>query len=279
MQRLIERSVFSDRMVFVRAVHNAKWMSELELQVYDSWFNPIVSALPTVVPDGFIYLRAKPETCLTRLGRRSRSEETGVSLDYLEQLHQMHEDWLRHPDAMYANKQELLRKEGLERLHRLPDSNMQQYPTGFAGSELGQLLQVDSLNIQSLSQSLYSQGLDVLSAPPGLEQQVYFLDRTHQEWLHPSANRIPVLVLDYDQDLDLENDASSRQAYAKHISDYFAWVKQLQQKRSSWQQQLLLEAERDTGLVMPRVRGAMPSQRDIMQELRQKQQELRMASV
>jgi hypothetical protein len=28
-----------------------------------------------------------------------------VSLDYLEQLHQMHEDWLRHPDAMYANKQ------------------------------------------------------------------------------------------------------------------------------------------------------------------------------
>ena len=29
--------------------------------------------------------------------------------------------------------------------------------------------------------------------------QVYFLDRTHQQWLHPSANRIPVLVLDYDQ--------------------------------------------------------------------------------
>ena len=49
--------------------------------------------------------------------------------------------------------------------------------------------------------------------------------------------------------------------------------------RSSWQQQLLLEAERDTGLVMPGVLGAMPSQRDIMQELRQKQQELRMASV
>lgn len=102
-----------------------------------------------------------------------------VSLDYLEQLHQMHEDWLRHPDAMYANKQvgcwllctvppalnvlprryiwcrvpmyqvvslqELLRKEGLERLQRLPDSNMQQYPTGFAGSELGQLLQVHIL--------------------------------------------------------------------------------------------------------------------------------------
>jgi hypothetical protein len=39
------------------------------------------------------------------------------------------------------------------------------------------------------------------------------------------------LVSFHAQDLDLENDASSRQAYAKQISDYFAWVKQLQQKR------------------------------------------------
>lgn len=35
--RLLERSVFSDRMVFVRAVHEAKWMSDLELNIYDSW--------------------------------------------------------------------------------------------------------------------------------------------------------------------------------------------------------------------------------------------------
>ena len=35
--RLLERSVFSDRMVFVRAVHEAKWLSEMELGIYDSW--------------------------------------------------------------------------------------------------------------------------------------------------------------------------------------------------------------------------------------------------
>ena len=34
---LLDRSVFSDRMVFVRAVHEAKWMSDLELNIYDSW--------------------------------------------------------------------------------------------------------------------------------------------------------------------------------------------------------------------------------------------------
>ena len=35
--RLLERSVFSDRMVFVRAVHEAKWLSDMELGIYDSW--------------------------------------------------------------------------------------------------------------------------------------------------------------------------------------------------------------------------------------------------
>ena len=76
--RLMERSVFSDRMVFVRAVHEAQWMSDLELSVYDSWFSPIVSALPTIVPDGFIYLKSTPETCMRRLLQRSRAEESKV---------------------------------------------------------------------------------------------------------------------------------------------------------------------------------------------------------
>lgn len=35
--RLLERSVFSDRMVFVRTVHEKQWMSDLELNIYDSW--------------------------------------------------------------------------------------------------------------------------------------------------------------------------------------------------------------------------------------------------
>jgi hypothetical protein len=44
--RLMERSVFSDRMVFVRAVHEAKFMSDMEISIYDSWFDPIVSGYP-----------------------------------------------------------------------------------------------------------------------------------------------------------------------------------------------------------------------------------------
>ncbi|KAL1534149.1 hypothetical protein AAHA92_30369 [Salvia divinorum] len=92
--RLMERSVFSDRMVFVRAVHEAKWMNEMEISIYDSWFDPVVSSLPGLIPDGFIYLRASPNTCHKRMMLRKRAEEGGVSLDYLRDLHEKHESWL-----------------------------------------------------------------------------------------------------------------------------------------------------------------------------------------
>ncbi|KAH7568213.1 hypothetical protein JRO89_XS07G0262000 [Xanthoceras sorbifolium] len=75
--RLMERSVFSDRMVFVRAVHEAKYMNEMEISIYDSWFDPVVSVLPGLIPDGFIYLRATPDTCHKRMMLRKRTEEGG----------------------------------------------------------------------------------------------------------------------------------------------------------------------------------------------------------
>ncbi|GFY96861.1 P-loop containing nucleoside triphosphate hydrolases superfamily protein [Actinidia rufa] len=92
--RLMERSVFSDRMVFVRAVHDANWMNEMEISIYDSWFDPVVSCLPGLIPDGFIYLRASPDTCHKRMLLRKRAEEGGVTLEYLQDLHEKHESWL-----------------------------------------------------------------------------------------------------------------------------------------------------------------------------------------
>jgi deoxyadenosine/deoxycytidine kinase len=64
--RLMERSVFSDRMVFVRTVQESGWMGDVELAVYDSWFEPILNSQPSLLPDGFIYLRADPNVCMDR---------------------------------------------------------------------------------------------------------------------------------------------------------------------------------------------------------------------
>lgn len=78
----------------MRAVYEAKWMNEMEISIYDSWFDPVVSCLPGLIPDGFIYLRASPDTCHKRMKMRKREEELGVSLDYLQDLHEKHESWL-----------------------------------------------------------------------------------------------------------------------------------------------------------------------------------------
>lgn len=45
---------------------------------------PIIEAMPTLVPNGFIYLKASPTTCHDRLKKRNRSEEAGIELNYLE---------------------------------------------------------------------------------------------------------------------------------------------------------------------------------------------------
>ncbi len=58
-------------------------------------FDPMVAQLPGVVPDGFVYLHASPETCARRMAGRGRAEEGGVSLEYLANLHGKHEEWLR----------------------------------------------------------------------------------------------------------------------------------------------------------------------------------------
>ena len=93
--QVIERSVFSDRHCFAKLATEAGNMNPMEWEVYQQWFDWLISEHMDP-PAGFIYLRTSPETCYQRLKKRARSEETGISIDYLRALHQKHEDWLLH---------------------------------------------------------------------------------------------------------------------------------------------------------------------------------------
>ncbi|MBI20059.1 MAG: hypothetical protein CMB73_05740 [Euryarchaeota archaeon] len=53
-----------------------------------------MKALPTLVPDGFIYLQVEHAVCLQRLRHRARGEELNITSEYLESLHEKHENWL-----------------------------------------------------------------------------------------------------------------------------------------------------------------------------------------
>ncbi len=90
---VVERSVFADRYCFARNCYEMGVMSALEWNLYKEWFGWLVESY-TTKPAGFIYLQVAPEVCHTRITKRSRTGEDVISMDYLQRLHDKHEDWL-----------------------------------------------------------------------------------------------------------------------------------------------------------------------------------------
>ena len=110
--KLMERSIFSARYCFVENMFRSGRILGCEYEVLDEWFKFATSpdnGLNLNV-DLIIYLKTSPQkvktdwltvSCiilflqaLERINVRARSEENQIPLDYLEQLHSLHEDWL-----------------------------------------------------------------------------------------------------------------------------------------------------------------------------------------
>jgi deoxyadenosine/deoxycytidine kinase len=96
---VLERSVYSDRYCFAKNSFEMGVMSKLEWQLYKEWFSWLVYRYITK-PTGFIYLQTDPKVCYERMRKRSRFEESAVSLDYLTMLHEKHESWLIDKDGV-----------------------------------------------------------------------------------------------------------------------------------------------------------------------------------
>ncbi len=91
--QILERSVYSDRYCFAKNCYELGFMTALEWKLYQEWFGWLVEGY-MVKPSGFIYLQTDPIVCYKRLLKRNRQEETSVTLEYLQQLHNRHENWL-----------------------------------------------------------------------------------------------------------------------------------------------------------------------------------------
>ena len=93
--RFSERSIWTDRHVFGKMCIQNKKMNSIETECYNYWFNWLENKFRPK-PDCIIYIRCSPEKCLERIKQRGRSEESSVSLEYLQKLHNYHEDWLNN---------------------------------------------------------------------------------------------------------------------------------------------------------------------------------------
>lgn len=89
-----ERSLYTDRYIFARNCWETELMTDTEWNIYSDWSDYLLDTQGDVHIHGVIYLRAEPQVSHMRLNKRSRSEEKGLTLEYLQQLHNKHEAWL-----------------------------------------------------------------------------------------------------------------------------------------------------------------------------------------
>jgi len=92
---LVDRSVLSDRNVFVESMKGKGILSHEQVAIYEAWYEGMLMATASrLVPDVLVYLRASPFTCMERLKARRRSEENAITPALLKSLHGAHERWL-----------------------------------------------------------------------------------------------------------------------------------------------------------------------------------------
>jgi deoxyadenosine/deoxycytidine kinase len=99
---IMERSIYTDAAVFAKMLYDDRKIEEIEYSIYTKWFDEFIDDLP---PIHFIYVRAEPSISLTRVIHRSRQGEETIPLEYLENCHKYHEEWL---DQNQMNKSNTL---------------------------------------------------------------------------------------------------------------------------------------------------------------------------
>jgi len=90
---LVERSIYTDRHCFAKNCFESGNMTKLEYDIYCRW-NDWLSDQFGLRPQAYIYLRCPPTENVVRIAKRSREGECGIPLEYLQQLHKMHDEWM-----------------------------------------------------------------------------------------------------------------------------------------------------------------------------------------
>ncbi|XP_018566581.1 deoxynucleoside kinase-like [Anoplophora glabripennis] len=99
--KLMERSVYSAKYCFVEKMRRDNILSEASAAVIDEHFQWLINN-PNTAADLIVYLRTSPEIAYERIIERSRVEEKFISIDYLRELHNIHEEWLFYKNLHYC---------------------------------------------------------------------------------------------------------------------------------------------------------------------------------
>jgi deoxyadenosine/deoxycytidine kinase len=100
--RIMERSIYSGHLCFAQNGFNSGFFSNIEWDAYLKIADFLIKN-QCKTPLGFIYLQAEPKTCQKRVKIRNRSGEESLSLDYLINIHNLHEKFLIKKELTFEN--------------------------------------------------------------------------------------------------------------------------------------------------------------------------------
>lgn len=86
-----DRTIYED-VIFAKMLRESNMMEALDFKTYVDLFNNMSNFLHR--PDLILYLDVEPEEALRRVNERSRGCESGLTLQYLQDLKKGYEDWL-----------------------------------------------------------------------------------------------------------------------------------------------------------------------------------------
>lgn len=90
---ITERSVETDREIFAKMLLDDKDMSNMEMEMYKTWFNRF-----NINIDAIVYLKTSVNNCLSRIEKRNRNGEDKIPNEYINSLNKRHDEWLKKKD-------------------------------------------------------------------------------------------------------------------------------------------------------------------------------------
>ena len=86
-----ERSLFTDKLVFAKMLFDSGNIELVNYKIYLKWFDTFAEDFPV---SKVIYVNTEPEICHNRIIKRSRTGESNIPLDYLQNCHKYHNNML-----------------------------------------------------------------------------------------------------------------------------------------------------------------------------------------
>jgi len=93
---VMDRSIYEDAEIFAKNLFLTAQFEERDYETYRVLYSAFMKVIQP--PDLIIYLRASVSTLQKRIAQRARSYEGEISDDYLSQLNELYEQWVRQID-------------------------------------------------------------------------------------------------------------------------------------------------------------------------------------